>query len=126
MTTSVSPDVAYVLKHLGEVRGDNHKRKHELLVQYDDDESLDGENHLTQDETQSQPKVEVENIDEKTYRTLVRIFIFLFLNIYFLSNQIMVDPDAPSRDDAVKGPVLHWLVANFQQKDLKDGHTICN
>jgi phosphatidylethanolamine-binding protein (PEBP) family uncharacterized protein len=37
----------------------------------------------------------------------------------------MVDPDAPSRDDAVKGPVLHWLVANFQGKDLEDGHTLC-
>ena len=39
--------------------------------------------------------------------------------------QIMVDPDAPSRTDAVKGPVLHWLVANFQDKDLKDGQTLC-
>jgi len=29
-----------------------------------------------------------------------------------------------SRDNAVKGPVLHWLVANFQQQDLKDGHTL--
>jgi len=37
----------------------------------------------------------------------------------------MVDPDAPSRDGAVKGPVLHWLVANFQQQDLKDGRTLC-
>jgi phosphatidylethanolamine-binding protein (PEBP) family uncharacterized protein len=37
----------------------------------------------------------------------------------------MVDPDAPSRDDPINGPVLHWLVVNFQQQDLKDGHTIC-
>jgi len=37
----------------------------------------------------------------------------------------MVDPDAPSRDDAVKGPVLHWLVANFQAADLQDGRTLC-
>jgi phosphatidylethanolamine-binding protein (PEBP) family uncharacterized protein len=37
----------------------------------------------------------------------------------------MVDPDAPSRNDAVKGPVLHWVVANFQDKNLKDGHTLC-
>ncbi len=37
----------------------------------------------------------------------------------------MVDPDAPSRDDAVKGPVLHWIVTNFQQPDLKDGHILC-
>ncbi len=37
----------------------------------------------------------------------------------------MVDPDAPSRDDAVKGPVIHWLVANFQAEDLKDGRTLC-
>jgi phosphatidylethanolamine-binding protein (PEBP) family uncharacterized protein len=37
----------------------------------------------------------------------------------------MVDPDAPSSDDAVKGPVLHWLVANSQAEDLKDGSTLC-
>lgn len=37
----------------------------------------------------------------------------------------MIDPDAPSRDDAVKAPVLHWLVANFQQSNLKDGRTLC-
>ncbi|UJR16399.1 hypothetical protein I4U23_003302 [Adineta vaga] len=107
MSTTVSPDVTYVLKNLNEIEGDRHKRKQEFSVEYNEQDILDGNNHLTKDETQSQPKVEVENVDDKTYRTL-----------------IMVDPDAPSRDDAVKGPVLHWLVANFQDKDLKDGQTI--
>jgi len=107
MSTTVSADVAYVVKHLDEVRGDHHKRKQDLQVQYNDDESLDGHNHFTKEETQSQPKVQVGNVDDRTYRTL-----------------IMVDPDAPSRDDAVKGPVLHWLVANFQGQDLKDGQTL--
>lgn len=107
MATSVSPDVAYVLKHLDEIKGDSHKRKHDFHVEYNDDQPLDGHNHLTKEETQSQPKVQVENVDKRTYRTL-----------------IMVDPDAPSRNDAVKGPVLHWLVANFLENDLKDGHTL--
>ncbi|CAF1566343.1 unnamed protein product [Adineta ricciae] len=107
MSTSVSSDVAYVLKNLDETTGNSHKRKQELVVQYGERDALDGNNHLTKEETQSQPKVEVENVDEKTYRTL-----------------IMIDPDAPSRTDAVKGPVLHWLVANFQDKDLKDGQTL--
>jgi hypothetical protein len=71
MSTTVSSDVAYVLKHLDEFRRDSHKRKQDLLVQYNDDENLDGHNHLTKEETQSQPKVEIENLDDETYRTLV-------------------------------------------------------
>jgi len=74
MSTTVSPDVAYVLKNLDEVTGDSRKRKQDFLVQYNDDENLDGDNHLTKEETQSQPKVEVENVDDKSYRTLVIIF----------------------------------------------------
>jgi hypothetical protein len=74
MSTTVSPDVAYVLKNLDEVIGDSRKRKQDFLVQYNDDENLDGDNHLTKEETQSQPKVEVENVDDKSYRTLVIIF----------------------------------------------------
>ncbi len=74
MSTTVSPDVAYVLKNLDEVIGDSRKRKQDFLVQYNDDENLDGDNHLTKEETQSQPKIEVENVDDKSYRTLVIIF----------------------------------------------------
>jgi phosphatidylethanolamine-binding protein (PEBP) family uncharacterized protein len=37
----------------------------------------------------------------------------------------MIDPDAPSREDAVKGPALHWILANFQDKNLKDGQPLC-
>jgi hypothetical protein len=74
MSTTVSPDVAYVLKNLDEVIRDRHKRKHDLVVQYVEDENLDGTDHLTQEETQSEPQVEVKNVDDTTYRTLVRIF----------------------------------------------------
>jgi hypothetical protein len=77
MSTSVSPDVAYVLKHLDEIKGDSHKRKQDFHVQYKDDESLNGHNHLTKEETQSQPNVEVENVDDRTFRTLVLIFNYI-------------------------------------------------
>jgi hypothetical protein len=74
MSTTVSADVAYVLKHLDEVSRDSRKRKQDFHVQYIEDESLDGNNHFTKEETQSQPQIEVENVDDRTYRTLVRIF----------------------------------------------------
>jgi hypothetical protein len=83
MSTTVSSDVAYVLKNLDEIQGGSHKRKHDFLVQYDD-ESLDGNNHLTKEETQSQPKVEVGHLDDTTYRTLVRILtVHFFSSSYF-------------------------------------------
>ena len=71
MSASVSSDVTYVLKHLDEIRGGNRKRKQNLLVQYNEDENLDGDNHFTKEETEAQPKVEVENVDDKNFRTLV-------------------------------------------------------
>jgi len=74
MSTTVSADVAYVLKHLDEISRGSRKRKQDFHVQYNEDESLDGNNHFTKEETQSQPTVEVENVDDRTYRTLVRIF----------------------------------------------------
>ena len=37
----------------------------------------------------------------------------------------MIDPDAPNLDDPVKGPALHWIVANFQEKNLQDGQALC-
>lgn len=37
----------------------------------------------------------------------------------------MIDPDAPSREDAFKGPALHWILANFQKDDLTDGQILC-
>jgi hypothetical protein len=78
MSATVSQDVAYVLKHLDEMNAAGHKRKHDFLVQYKEDESLDGNNRYAKEETQSQPTVEVENVDDTTYRTLVRIFNYLF------------------------------------------------
>ncbi|XP_069800870.1 phosphatidylethanolamine-binding protein 4 isoform X1 [Dendropsophus ebraccatus] len=34
---------------------------------------------------------------------------------------IMVDPDAPSREDPIRGPWRHWLVADIQGPDLLAG-----
>ena len=71
MSTTVSSDVAYVLKNLDKIRSDNQKQKRDFIVQYSNNETLDGNNYLTKEETQVQPKVQVENVDDRTYRTLV-------------------------------------------------------
>jgi hypothetical protein len=71
MSVTVSSDVAFVIKQLNEIRNDNHKRKHYFNIQYNENEKIDGSNQLTKNDTQVQPTVEVENVDEKTYRTLV-------------------------------------------------------
>lgn len=73
MSTTVSSDVAYVLKNLEEIKHENRKRKHDFIVQYSEGEVLDGSNILNKEETQTQPNVEVKNVDDRTYRTLVII-----------------------------------------------------
>lgn len=37
----------------------------------------------------------------------------------------MIDPDAPSSDAPITGPFIHWIKANFQEKDTNDGQEIC-
>ncbi|CAG2116489.1 unnamed protein product, partial [Medioppia subpectinata] len=37
---------------------------------------------------------------------------------------IMVDPDAPSRQDRAYGDVKHWLVINIPGDDVSNGHTL--
>jgi phosphatidylethanolamine-binding protein (PEBP) family uncharacterized protein len=37
----------------------------------------------------------------------------------------MIDPDAPSSDQPITGPFIHWIKANFKQTDANDGQTIC-
>ncbi|XP_069800886.1 phosphatidylethanolamine-binding protein 4 isoform X3 [Dendropsophus ebraccatus] len=37
---------------------------------------------------------------------------------------IMVDPDAPSREDPIRGPWRHWLVADIQQFSLTEGNLL--
>ena len=73
MSVTVSSDVAFVVKQLDKILNDTHKRKHYLNIQYSENEKIDGSNQLTKSDTQTQPTVEVENVDEKTYRTLVII-----------------------------------------------------
>ncbi|CAF4192773.1 unnamed protein product [Rotaria sp. Silwood2] len=108
MSVRVNPNIAYVLKNLDEIRHDNRKRKQDFIVQYRENKSLESNNHLSKEETQLQPKVEVENIDHTTCRTF-----------------IMVNPDAPNRDDVIKssynrlaspvGSSLHRYIFLFYQ-----------
>jgi phosphatidylethanolamine-binding protein (PEBP) family uncharacterized protein len=37
----------------------------------------------------------------------------------------MIDPDAPNRDQPITGPFVHWVLANFQEKNGKDGKAFC-
>lgn len=37
---------------------------------------------------------------------------------------MMVDPDAPSRQDPKFGEVRHWLVVNIPENSISDGKTI--
>ena len=78
MSANVSSDVAYVIKQLDEFKGNNHKQKQNFTIQYNENETIDGTNRLTKNDTQNQPTVEVENIDDRTYRTLVISSIVYF------------------------------------------------
>ena len=68
MSVSVSSDVGFVLKSLDH----SQQNKVQLDVEYHPDERLDGTQHLKKEETQSQPKVQIESVNDHTYRTLVR------------------------------------------------------
>ena len=37
----------------------------------------------------------------------------------------MIDPDAPSSDNPITGPFIHWINANFTQNNAEDGQNIC-
>ncbi len=37
----------------------------------------------------------------------------------------MIDPDAPSSDQPITGPFIHWILANSKQDDGNDGQPIC-
>lgn len=66
MSTSVSSDVAFVLKSLEQIAN-----QQSLQVEYNG-KILDGNIRLTKEETQTQPKVQIESVNDNTYRTLVR------------------------------------------------------
>lgn len=68
MSVSVSSDVGFVLKSLD----NSQQNKVQLDVEYHPGERLDGSQHLTKEETQSQPKIQIESVNDHTYRTIVR------------------------------------------------------
>ena len=37
----------------------------------------------------------------------------------------MIDPDAPSADQPITGPFIHWIKASFIDNHFNDGETIC-
>ena len=71
MSTSVSSDVAFVVKSLEEITNANQENKASLQVEYNG-QRVDGSNRLSKEETQSQPKVQIQSVDDHSYRTLVR------------------------------------------------------
>jgi large subunit ribosomal protein L35 len=56
----------------------------------------------------SEPKVKYLNADHDSGYTLM-----------------MVDPDAPSRDNPIKRSWLHWLVINIKGHETSHGETKC-
>ncbi|CAF4103926.1 unnamed protein product, partial [Rotaria sordida] len=72
-------------------------------------EKVNGNNHLTKEQTQQQPNIKInKQSQDNTYRTL-----------------IMIDPDAPSSDQPITGPFIHWILSNFQGNNGIDGQAIC-
>ncbi len=37
----------------------------------------------------------------------------------------MIDPDAPSSEQPITGPFIHWIKSNFIQNNGDDGIDIC-
>lgn len=64
---TISSDVGFVLKSLDQSQ-ENHIQ---FDVEYRQNERLDGRNRLTKEETQFQPKVHIESVNDHTYRALV-------------------------------------------------------
>ncbi|CAF1359975.1 unnamed protein product [Adineta ricciae] len=74
-----------------------------------ENENINGKNQLTKEQTQQQPTINIkQHLDNKKYLTLV-----------------MIDPDAPSGENPITGPFIHWILANFKANDGKDGQPIC-
>ncbi|CAF1342147.1 unnamed protein product, partial [Didymodactylos carnosus] len=98
-------DVEYVLKELKE--GSPYGEMFDVTY---GETTIDHNTELTKDESKTKPTFEIDNTKLKLknqYLTLV-----------------MIDPDAPSRDNPSSGPYLHYIVINAQKMDLSDGTTI--
>ena len=37
----------------------------------------------------------------------------------------MIDPDAPSAEQPIIGPFIHWILANIREHDGNDGQPVC-
>lgn len=37
----------------------------------------------------------------------------------------MIDPDAPSSEQPITGPFIHWILSNLKENNGTDGQTIC-
>ncbi|CAF1288047.1 unnamed protein product [Adineta steineri] len=104
MNEEISSDVGYLLNLLNETNiCDN---KFELIY---NNQTINGKNQITKEETQEQPNIIINKQSEyKKYLTLV-----------------MIDPDAPSSDNPITGPFIHWILASFNHIHGEDGQNIC-
>ncbi|CAF0721680.1 unnamed protein product [Didymodactylos carnosus] len=100
-------DVEYVLKELKE--GAPHGDLFEVTY---GETTVDHNTELTKDESKTKPVIEVDNTKLKAKNQFLTL--------------VVIDPDAPSRDNPANGPYLHYIVANAQKMDFSDGTTICN
>ncbi|CAF3538314.1 unnamed protein product [Adineta steineri] len=104
MNEEISSDVGYLLNLLNETNiCDN---KFEIIY---NNQTINGKNQITKEETQEQPNIIINKQSEyKKYLTLV-----------------MIDPDAPSSDNPITGPFIHWILASFNHIHGEDGQNIC-
>lgn len=77
-----------------------------VSVVYENGAKVNFGNELTPTEVKSKPSVKWE-AQQNVYHAIV-----------------MVDPDAPSREDPKLGPVNHWLVVNIVGNDVSTGDEI--
>ncbi|UJR24663.1 hypothetical protein I4U23_006036 [Adineta vaga] len=105
MSEEISSDVGYLIDLLNDISTNDNEQ---FEISYEN-EKINGQNQLTKEQTQQQPIINVkQQFDKNKYLTL-----------------IMIDPDAPSAENPITGPFIHWILANFKQNDGKDGQHIC-
>ncbi|CAF3296671.1 unnamed protein product [Rotaria socialis] len=104
MINEISSDVSYLINQINEII--NNKNILEIIYE---DEKINGNNCLTKEQTQQKPTIKMsQHYQNNKYLTL-----------------IMIDPDAPSSDQPITGPFIHWMLANFQENNEIDGLSIC-
>ena len=80
--------------------------REKLQVEYRVDVSAELGNRLTPSDVRCQPEV-TWTAEQGALYTLV-----------------MIDPDAPSRQNRTRGEVRHWLVVNIPSNEVKRGHVV--